>query len=131
MVQARADVEHEGLSAELIVQILASVTTLISMWSYGSKSVYGPLLAIVGQGFWWAIMIQSSLWGLLPLNVAMAFVHIRNLIKWRREATTKWRRDAQREALQAARQQAGAVQGDRAERKSPKAYEVLSGGQLR
>lgn len=74
------------MTRELIVQLLASITTLISMWFYGSKSLYGPSLAIMGQVFWWIIMFQGKLWGLLPLNIAMAIMHVRNLIKWRRDA---------------------------------------------
>lgn len=78
--------EHQGVTWALLVQVLASITTLASMWAYGSKHTSGPLLALAGQVFWWVIMFQGSLWGLLPLNIAMAFVHARNLIKWRAEA---------------------------------------------
>ena len=69
----------------LIVQTLASLTTLASMWFYGSKHTLGPGLAVAGQVFWWIIMFQGALWGLLPLNIAMAIIHVRNLIKWRND----------------------------------------------
>jgi hypothetical protein len=68
---------------ETTVQLLASVVTLASMWAYGSKLTLGPALALVGQVCWWIIMFQGGLWGLLPLNAAMAFIHIRNFLKWR------------------------------------------------
>lgn len=85
-------------SVNLTVQLAASITTLISMWFYGSKSLYGPRLAIMGQVFWWIIMFQGSLWGLLPLNIAMAIMHVRNEIKWRADERQLQERRASREA---------------------------------
>jgi hypothetical protein len=30
-------------------------------------------------------MIHGGLWGLIPVNTAMLVIHVRNLIKWRKE----------------------------------------------
>lgn len=78
-------------SPEFYVQAAASVTTLAGQWQYGSKRMLGPILGCVAQVFWWGIMFQGNLWGLLPLNIAMAFIHVRNLIKWRRDARSEAR----------------------------------------
>ncbi len=69
-----------------VLQSLASITTIVGMWLYGSKSLWGPRAGLIGQVFWWSIMVQSSLWGLLPVNIAMFVIHGRAYIKWRRDA---------------------------------------------
>jgi nicotinamide riboside transporter PnuC len=69
----------------LAVQLVASVMTLAAQWLYGNKSVLGPAVGLLGQVAWWTIMFQGHLWGLLPANVVMVAIHIRNLIKWNKE----------------------------------------------
>lgn len=69
----------------LIIQLTASALTLFSSWFYGNKSLLGPWIGIASQVPWWIIMFQGSLWGLLPVNVAMLVMHIRNLWKWKNE----------------------------------------------
>lgn len=56
------------------------------MYFYGNKSALGPWLGIAAQVPWWLIMVSGGLWGLLPVNGMMLVIHIRNLIKWRRES---------------------------------------------
>jgi hypothetical protein len=46
----------------------------------------GPALGMLSQIPWWTLMVYEGLWGLLPVNVLFAGMHIRNLIKWRKEA---------------------------------------------
>jgi hypothetical protein len=69
----------------LITQLLASGLTIVGMYLYGNKSKLGPVAGILAQVPWWIIMIDGSLWGLLPVNGAMLIIHARNLWKWTHE----------------------------------------------
>jgi hypothetical protein len=87
------------LTLELGIQLAASALTIAGSWYYGNKSALGPWLGIIAQVPWNIIMIHGHLWGLAPVNIMMAVIHVRNLIKWRAEARTpKGRADAHREA---------------------------------
>jgi hypothetical protein len=74
------------MTVTLIIQYFASATTIASSWAYGNKVPAGPLLGLLSQLPWWSLMIYEGLWGLLPVNVLMTAMHIRNFIKWRKEA---------------------------------------------
>ena len=69
----------------LALQVIASVVTMISTWKMGDKDISGPKWGIFSQVFWWGLMWYASLWGLLIINVAMMYIHIRNLILWSKE----------------------------------------------
>lgn len=66
----------------MIWQLSASALTLAGSWLYGNKSLGGPVFGIAAQVPWWVIMYQQSLWGLLPVNIMMLVIHVRNLSKW-------------------------------------------------
>jgi hypothetical protein len=72
------------LDTAIAVQLSASALTLTGQWFYGNKAKWGPVLGILAQVPWWTIMIQGSLWGLLPVNSALLIIHTRNLWKWTR-----------------------------------------------
>ncbi|UGA46822.1 hypothetical protein HU230_0012565 [Bradyrhizobium quebecense] len=74
------------ITTAFVLQSLASLTTITGMWLYGSKSLWGPRVGLIGQVFWWSIMFQSGLWGLLPVNIAMFVIHGRAYLKWRKDA---------------------------------------------
>jgi hypothetical protein len=74
------------ITTALLIQLAASSLTIAGSWFYGNKSRLGPWLGIAAQVPWNIIMIQGGLWGLAPVNAMMAVIHIRNLIKWRRES---------------------------------------------
>jgi hypothetical protein len=74
------------ISFGLAVQIAASLTAGASSWAYGNRWTSGPLLGMLSQIPWWTLMVYEGLWGLLPANVLFAGMHIRNYIKWRKEA---------------------------------------------
>jgi hypothetical protein len=76
----------EADPVDTVVQLTASALTILGMYLYGNKSALGPLIGIAAQVPWWLIMFTGSLWGLLPVNSMMLVIHIRNLIKWRRDA---------------------------------------------
>jgi hypothetical protein len=73
------------VTLSLAVQLAASVLTISAQWLYGNKTIYGPLVGLLGQVAWWTLMYEGSLWGLLPANVLMVAIHVRNLIKWKKE----------------------------------------------
>jgi hypothetical protein len=66
----------------LLMQLAASAITIAGQWAYGNRSLYGPVLGLMAQVPWWIIMVQGSLWGLIPVNVSMLIVHTRNLRIW-------------------------------------------------
>ena len=68
------------------LELVASITTIAQMWLYGNKSVSGPVWGLVANVAWWALTFWSGLWGLVPINLAMLFISVRNLRKWRTEA---------------------------------------------
>ena len=74
------------MDAALLIQLSASALTIAASWFYGNKSAAGPWLGIASQVPWNIIMIHGALWGLAPVNIMMLVIHIRNLIKWRKEA---------------------------------------------
>lgn len=74
------------MTVTLFIQYLASASTIASSWAYGNKVPAGPMLGLISQIPWWSLMIYEGLWGLLPVNILMTVMHIRNFIKWRKEA---------------------------------------------
>ena len=69
----------------MALQLTASVMTIAGSWVYGNKRVAGPMIGLLSQVPWWALMFHEGLWGLFPVNFAMVVIHIRNTIKWWRE----------------------------------------------
>lgn len=74
------------MTTKFVIQLLASALTIAGQFQYGNKRLWGPVLGMAAQVPWWLIMVLYDLWGLLPVNAAMLAIHIRNFIKWRREA---------------------------------------------
>ena len=66
-------------------QIATFITTTLTMWLMGNKSIKGPLWGLLGQGVWFAMIITNELWGMLPLAIWLTFVHGRNYLKWIKE----------------------------------------------
>lgn len=72
------------ISVSLALQFAATVTTFLSMWKMGDRTLAGPVLGIASQAPWLALMLWDGLYGLLPITAAMLFVHGRNFRKWSR-----------------------------------------------
>jgi hypothetical protein len=70
----------------LVLSILAGVSVLVCQWLYGNKSVWGPVVGLVGQVPWLGLIVATGAWGLLVSWVPMTAIHARNLWRWRREA---------------------------------------------
>ena len=73
------------LSAKLLLELAASLAAITTVWIYGNRSRNAPIIGILGLVLWWWLTISQEMWGLIPLNVVMLFVHIRNYIRMRRE----------------------------------------------
>jgi len=74
------------MSASTIVELLISVTTLISAWYIGNKSVWGQRLAVPANIGWWIYIILFQHWGMVPMEIFFSIMVVRNLIKWEKEA---------------------------------------------
>lgn len=61
-----------------------SALTVYSMWLAGEMSRHAWLVGLVNQTLWLLWITLSGMWGLLPGAVAIAFVFLRNYIKWSR-----------------------------------------------
>lgn len=74
------------MDLEFILVLVASIATILQIWYYGNKSLAGPIWGLIGLIFWFSAMVIVPLWGTAPLNVFALVVHVRNLIKWKKES---------------------------------------------
>jgi nicotinamide riboside transporter PnuC len=70
----------------ILIQLAASLSTLLAMWLMGNRTVWGPAIAILSEAFWTVLIFHNHLWGILPLTVALIIIQTRNMIKWSRAA---------------------------------------------
>ncbi len=75
----------EFLNFAFAMQVSAGITSLLSVWCMGNKTMAGPIMGLVSQIAWYLMIWSNGVWGLLPLTVCMTFTHARNLRKWLRE----------------------------------------------
>ena len=77
------------LSAKFLLELAASFAAITTVWIYGNRSKNAPIVGMFGQILWWWLTISQSMWGLVPLNVVMFIIHIRNYIRMKREDDIK------------------------------------------
>ena len=70
---------------KFFIELAASFAAILTVWIYGNRSRKAPIVGIFGQTLWWWLTISQSMWGLVPLNVVMIIIHIRNYIRMKRE----------------------------------------------
>ena len=70
---------------KFFIELFASFAAILTVWVYGNRSRKAPLIGMVGQMMWWWLTISQEMWGLIPLNVVMLIVHIRNYLRMKRE----------------------------------------------
>ena len=70
---------------KFFIELAASFAAIITVWIYGNRSRKAPIVGMVGQMLWWWLTISQSMWGLIPLNVIMFIIHIRNYRRMKRE----------------------------------------------
>ena len=70
---------------KFIIELAASFAAILTVWIYGNRSRKAPVVGMLSQILWWWLTISQSMWGLIPLNVIMFIIHIRNYIRMKRE----------------------------------------------
>jgi hypothetical protein len=65
--------------------LLISCLTIFMMWQAGNRKRLGWLFGTGCQALWLVFILTTQTWGLIPLNVAMWFITIRNYRKWSTE----------------------------------------------
>jgi hypothetical protein len=66
----------------LFFELFATVFTVAAMWNYSNRRVmWGALMGLTSQVGWWGVMIVGGLWGLIPINLIMAGIHMRAIWK--------------------------------------------------
>lgn len=61
---------------------LLSAITLYITWMQGNKHKSSWLLGILNQVLWFTWIVASRSWGLLPMNLMLAVLYVRNHFKW-------------------------------------------------
>lgn len=70
---------------KFFAELAASFAAIATVWIYGNRSRNAPVVGIFSQMVWWWLTITQEMWGLLPLNVVLLVVHIRNYVRMRNE----------------------------------------------
>ena len=70
---------------KFFIELAASFAAILTVWIYGNRSRKAPIVGMCGQILWWWLTISQSMWGLIPLNVVMFIIHIRNYRRMKRE----------------------------------------------
>ena len=64
---------------------LLSALTIYSAVLAGDKKPAAWTVGVANQFLWATWIVASETWGMLPMNVVLAVIFARNLVKWRRE----------------------------------------------
>lgn len=67
------------------VQLLISISILTSAFLCGSMKITGWIILMIAQSIFITYVIITQQWGLLPQNVGMGLIAVRNFRKWKRE----------------------------------------------
>ena len=70
---------------KLIMEIIASILAIVSVYLYGNKSMKAPVFGMLAQIYWTYFCYTLGMYGLLILCVVMFVIHVRNYFKWKRE----------------------------------------------
>ena len=69
----------------LWVSILAGASVLTATWLYGNKSVWGPIIGLLGQVPWAMLILATDAHGLWLSWIPMTVIHARNLGRWSKD----------------------------------------------
>ena len=50
------------ITTNFILEFLAAIAAITTVWFYGNKNNRAPVIGIIGQMFWWTLTIYSELW---------------------------------------------------------------------
>ncbi len=70
-----------------IIALATGLVTIFGVWLQGNHRWEGWLVGLLNQGLWFVFIVVFGAWGLLPLCAVFGAVDLRNLLKWRREAS--------------------------------------------
>ena len=68
----------------MVLSILAGLSVVAATWLYGNGSRWAPVVGLVGQVPWAALIVATEAHGLWLSWVAMTIVHTRNIVTSRR-----------------------------------------------
>ena len=70
---------------KLVMEIIASILAIVSVYKYGNKCTTAPCFGMLAQIYWTYFCYILGMYGLLILCVVMFAIHVRNYFKWKRE----------------------------------------------
>ncbi len=76
-----------GLIANLLPWVISSLT-ITHVWLVGNKSLKGWVIALFNQLLWLTWVLVSQTWGLIPLNLVLTAMYLRNYLKWQSATDT-------------------------------------------
>ena len=68
-----------------MLDILISIITILYMYLLSRQIMEGLYVGLIAQFIWVIFIIQTESWGLLPLNIALWYICITGIIKWKKE----------------------------------------------
>jgi uncharacterized membrane protein len=71
----------------MILDLVISVVTIIQMYLLSRKAKSGLYVGIFSQFLWFAFIITTGSWGLLPLNIALWYIFLTGILKWKDDRT--------------------------------------------
>ena len=69
----------------ITLSVLFPIAVIIGYWFYGRGSVWGPLVALVAQGFFAAWIILDGAFLMWPAWTAITMIQVWNLVRWSRK----------------------------------------------
>lgn len=66
---------------EYLPWLLSAITIWMTLLA-GNKRPSAWLVGLVNQVLWLIWIISSETWGMLPMNIVLAFLYLRNHLKW-------------------------------------------------
>lgn len=66
-----------------------SVNTILSTYFIGNKYRNAWLVSLLGSFMWIVWIIETKTWGLLPMNLFLTVMQVRNHWKWTHENEVK------------------------------------------
>lgn len=66
----------------LLPWLLSAITIYMTVLA-GNRHPHAWAVGLVNQALWLVWIIASSSWGLLPMNLALWAIYLRNHLKWR------------------------------------------------
>ena len=58
------------------------------MYLLSRQKMWGLYVGLAAQVLWVVFIVQNESWGLLPLNIALWYICISGIIKWKRVIDT-------------------------------------------